>query len=309
MATRLEKSLSRRAKQTGELVPLFEAYHKEFSTKHWDTDDVEFLHDLMTRISVREDERQDVRVYSPSGIGGCLRHSYLNRHFEKLEIPRKFKTKIETHFYFEYGTWMHLKLQVKMYKLAKKGHLELLGTEVVVKSKHLDHAGTIDVLYKISKVTAVDFKGLNQRDFLLIANNDVPLGYQLQLSHYVVLGNSQRDKLPRIEAAKIVAENKAGPVTGYPAALCETDVNLSEGKYIVKERLAELREYEQSNTIPKIECTSTTSRQFKDCPFREYCKEEVKAVERKNRRATHRNADKLKIRVPPKRRANSSRGN
>jgi len=308
VATRLEKSISKKAKRTSnELVPLFEDYHREFSQEHWDVDDIEFLHDLMTRISIREGERNDVRVYSPSGIGGCLRHSFLSRHFQDLGIPKKFKKKVETHFYFEFGTWTHLKLQVVIYRMSKKGWLKLHGTEIPVKSKHGDHGGTIDVIYEVSVPTALDIKGLNQRDFLLVANNDVPEGYQAQLAHYVILANSQKGKFPYIEQAKILAENKAGPTIEFPVALCEASVDLESNKEIVKLRLAKLREHEQENSIPRAECTSTQSRAFKDCPFRDYCFETVKRRERKIRNTKNRNTNKLKISVPPARRANRSR--
>jgi hypothetical protein len=307
MPTKLEQSLSRKAKRPNdELVPLFEAYHKEFSQEHWDRDDIEFLHDLMVRISEREGERSDVRIYSPSGIGGCLRHSYLLRHHARLGIEKKLRRRIETHFYFEFGTWTHLRVQVKLYKLSKKGHLKLYGTEIPVKSKHKDHGGTIDAVYGIDKVTALDIKGLNQRDFLLVANNDIPVGYELQLAHYTVLGNSQKGRLPRIEQAKILAENKAGPIQGFPAAVCEANVDLGV-KEIVKLRLAELRSHEQASTIPAIECVTTQSRQFKDCPFADYCKVEVEQREKKNRRADNRNPKKLTVRIPPSRRADRTR--
>jgi len=294
MATDLEKKLAHNKRiENGVLVPLFEQYHKEFHSDHWDSDDIDYLHDLMMRIAEREKLRELGPVFSPSGLGGCMRQTFLNKNHRKLEIPRKLRKKIETHYYFENGSWLHLKIQVKLYKLHKAGELELLGTEIGVAGKRGDNRGTLDAVFKRDRVFGVDIKGWNVRDFMGLARGDCPLAAQIQLANYVILGNVDRNSLPRIEAGIILAENKAGPVAGFPAAVAEFEIPLEPMKAIVRSRLESLRSHEEAGTIPKAECQSTTQTDFKDCAFRDYCKEDVERnARRQKRRAQDRNADR-----------------
>lgn len=320
MPTRVEESLRHKRSRSGLIVPLVEDWHREFPNEHWDADDVAFLEDLMTRVSKREGQRGLVKVYSPSALGSCLRQAFLLRHYEELGIPKKFAKKIDTHFYFNNGTWLHLKLQVRFHQLEKQGKLKVYATELYVESKHGDHGGTIDTVLGLDGgngdevIAAVDIKGLNQRDFFRVANKDTPHHYQIQLSDYVILCNSRRKidgmRLPRITHAIILAENKAGPVRGYPAALAEHIIHLPSTKEIVRLRLEELRRHEEENTIPQIECESTSGFQFKGCPFRLHCKAEVTTYEKrkKQRRGSKGvNTDEPKVAIPPKRRLNSPR--
>ena len=55
--------------------------------------------------------------------------------------------------------------------------------------------------------------------------------------------------------------------------------------------------------------TSTGIVQFKGCPFRKFCKEEVQEIERAARRAARKDAEGLTIAVPSGRRNNRSRRN
>jgi len=310
-STRIEKSLARKERSKGGvLVPLFEAYHKEFHSEHWDADDVEFLHDLMQRVATREQERELDPVYSPSGLGGCLRQTFLNRHHQQLDIPRKIFKKIESHYYFEHGSWIHLKIQVKLYKLHKRGEIELLGTEIGVAGKRGDNRGTLDAVFRRGRVFGVDIKGWNSRDFMRLAGGDCPLATEIQLANYVILGNVDRNQLPRIDAGLVLAENKTGPVNGYPAAVAEYEISLKATKKLVRSRLGELRSHAEAGTIPKAECQSTLESGFRECAFRAYCKEEVAENERRHKRQVARgNAAKREIQVATPRRTDRSRRN
>jgi hypothetical protein len=303
MQTNLEKQLSRRPPQ-GVLVPLFEQYHSEFHPSHWDKDDIEFLHDLMERVSEREKERDLDPVYSPSGLGSCMRQSFLNKNYKKLDIPRKLLKKIETHYYFEHGSWIHLKIQVKLYKLHKRGEIDLLGTEIGVAGKRGDNRGTLDAVFKRDRVFGVDIKGWNSRDFMRLAGGDCPLATEIQLANYVILANVDRNSLPRITAGLVLAENKAGPVTGFPAAVAEIEIPLEVTKELVRSRLRELRSHEEASTIPEAECQSTHQKDFKECAFRAYCKSEVERNERRgNRKSPRSDTSGGEIKVATPRRA------
>jgi hypothetical protein len=58
----------------------------------------------------------------------------------------------------------------------------------------------------------------------------------------------------------------------------------------VRRRLTKLREHGERDSIPKAECQSTGSIQFLGCPFRKFCREEVKANARRS--------EKLIVRTP-----------
>jgi len=310
MASQTEKRLQQLSKRSGVLVPLIEDYHRAFGRHHWDSDDIEWLHYLMERISRRENERNTEAVYSPSGLGGCLRQSFFAKNFKELGIPRKFLKKVETHFYFENGTWVHLKLQVMIYKLSKMGLLTLHGTEIPVQGKHKDNKGTLDVCFERDRVYGVDIKGWNTHWFMMLAKGDTPASAEIQLANYIMMANSGKNDLPRIDAGLILAENKAGPVQGFPAAVAEAEIPLRPVMSIVRDRLAELRRHEEEGSYPKAECTSTKDRDFKECPFRATCKEEVERAERQAaRKSPRRNSAKFKVAVPAPRRSDRSRRN
>jgi hypothetical protein len=308
-ASSLEKSLKHKKKaSSGILVPLFEEYHRQFSSAHWDSDDIDFLHDLMERVAQRERERAQEPVYSPSGLGGCMRQSFLNKHYRALEIPRKLRKKIETHYYFENGTWIHLKILVKLYKLHKAGEIELLGTEIPVRSKRGDNRGTLDAAFRRNRVFGVDIKGWNGRDFMRLAGGDCPIGTEIQVGNYIILANSDKNDLPKLEAGLVFAENKAGPVSGYPAAVCEYEIPLVATKLLVRQRLESLRAHAEEKTIPEAECRSTLEKAFKECPFSDYCKVEVKKAEaRGNRRAARGDSSNHKVRVATPSRSDRTR--
>jgi len=307
MATKLEQSLTRQKRTAaGVLVPLFEKYHQEFHSEHWDQDDTEWLHGLMDRVAKREESRAIETVFSPSGLGGCLRQVFLAKNYKELGIPRKVVKKIETHFYFENGSWLHLKIQLKLYKLHKMGEIELLGTEIPLESKHKDNKGTLDVCFrKDGYVYGMDFKGWNTRWFMALAKGDCPMSAQIQLANYIILANANSN-LPNIDKGLILAENKSGPVQGYPAAIAEYEIPLELLKPLVRERLGRLRSHEEEGTIPKAECCSTTQKDFRECAFRSYCRKEVEAVERKSAR---RDSQGREAKVATPNRSNRARRN
>lgn len=310
-SSNLEKRLAQAERtERGALVPLFEEYHRQFSSSHWDKDDIEWLHDLMERVALRENERGQVPVFSPSGLGGCLRQAFLAKNYKELGIPAKLVKKIETHYYFENGTWIHLKILLKLYKLHKAGEIELLATEQTVTGKRGDNSGTLDAVFRRHDVFGIDIKGWNTRDFMRLAGGDCPLSAELQLANYIILANSGKNDLPNIDRGLVLAENKAGPVSGYPAAVAEYEIPLVTSKSLVRDRLGRLRAHEEEGTIPKAECTSTLQKDFKDCAFKDHCKAEVLRAERRgNRKSTSGHPKRGKISVATSKRSNRARGN
>ena len=201
---------------------------------------------------------------------------------------------------------MHLKWQYALYKMAQEfPEIELEpdpidSFEVRVVSKRGDHGGTADVVLAIlGKHTVVDFKGLNVRSFSKIARGSVPDNYRIQLTDYMILLNSEKPRrFGKVEDALLIAENKGGPDTHHPAALCETRISLKENRAEVRGRLEVLRKYEAEEEIPPPECVSTKSFQFKGCPFQGFCKEEVKEIERRRIKAERSDSNGYKVRIP-----------
>lgn len=252
--------------------------------------DRRFIQKLLKSGEEREARRQGKPVFSPSSMAACLRQVYLTRHARQLGISKLRSTKVEPNFYFLTGEWLHLKWQFACWKLEKKINnpdiFKLLACEYPILSKHGDHGGTVDVLAAINReLTIVDFKGLNVRDFAKIARGEAS-GYEIQLTDYMMLFNSQKAHHAnnnRIERALLVVENKGGPTPGCPIALHESIINLKDYKGVVRHRLGVLREHEAEEKIPEPECQSTSTFQFQGCPFHGYCREEVKAIQKKRK--------------------------
>lgn len=254
--------------------------------------DVIFIQRLMEKGSLREQMRRASPVFSPSSLSRCLRQVYLTRHHRQLEIPVMRETRIEPNFYFLTGEWLHLKWQFAMWKLQDKINdpkiFRLIECEYGILSKRKDHGGTVDVLCSIhGEIFIVDFKGLNVRDFGKIVRGEAS-GYEIQLTDYMMLFNAQPKHFAdgnRVTRALLVAENKGGPDNQHPIALHETVIELEDYKALVRHRLGVLRDHEAKEEIPEPECTSTTTFQFQSCPFRKFCKKEVKAIQDRNKRA------------------------
>lgn len=309
--TSVEQSIKHKRHRSGILVPLMEDRLK-WPVRIETSKDKKFLNDLFEKNMQREQDRVSERMYSPSALAECLRKVFLTKNFESLEIPRAFPPRAAPNFYFLTGEFLHLKWQFMLYKMAQEfPEIELApdpidSFEVRVLSKRGDHGGTADVIPSIlGKDYVVDFKGLNVRTFSKISRGSVPDNYRIQIADYMILLNSERPRRYTVEDALLVAENKGGPDTHHPVALCEAKITLAENKAEVRGRLEVLRAHEKKNTIPPAECVSTKGVQFQGCPFQGFCKNEVKEVERG--KSKDRNANGYKVSVPKRRRASSSR--
>lgn len=327
MPTRLEREIlqDRREKAKGQiLVPML---HRllEGKIEIETDDDVAFINDLNRKGIERERLREEgyknnQMVFSPSSLAKCLRRVYLSKRHQDMGLERIDLPNIGAHSYFFTGDWIHLKWQFALYKLNKLmgDDFILLDVEMSVMSKHGDHGGTIDALALIyGEPFVIDVKGLNVRGFQKVAYGDVQEDYRIQTADYIMLLNAQRgwpideswkdvlkmDTFPKIKRGIILAESKGGPDAKHPAGLTEWIVNADENIPEVRLRLAELRKHEQANTVPHPECVSTRTVQFTGCPFADYCKKEIRAVER----ASAASKDATEFRVAAPTRGNRSR--
>lgn len=285
MKTETERLIRHRRKRSGILVPLLEDLF-QFPVEIEDKADVEFINTLLLKAVVREKRRNDLRLFSPSQLSHCLRYVYLLRHHEDLGIGMEDKPKTEANYYFFNGNWVHFKWQFALHKLERRindpGVFKIIGVEVPIISKRKDHGGTVDALVLVNEEPhLVDFKGLNVRTFQQITEGDVPVQYAVQLTDYGMLFNSQRTNTLRVQSGLLVVENKGGPSNKHLISLHETAVPISTYLPEVHLRLKILREHENFATIPRPECQSTQEIQFTACPFRNYCKHEVIAIQRR----------------------------
>jgi hypothetical protein len=291
VTTRTEKNIGHRRKRNGILVPLLEdllRYPVRIETDR----DAAFIQQLLRKGQQREQRRSETPVFSPSSMSACLRQVYLTRHHHELEIPKLKSTRIEPNFYYLTGEWLHLKWQYACWKLQERINdpkiFRLIACEYPILSKRGDHGGTVDVFCLIyDEPLIVDFKGLNVRDFGRVVREEAS-GYEIQLTDYMMLFNSQPQNHyngNRIERSLLLVENKGGPDNRHPIALHETVIELADYKKLVQHRLGVLREYEAKEEIPPPECTSVSTFQFQGCPFRKYCKAEVKKIQDRNKRA------------------------
>lgn len=302
-----------RRKRSGILVPMLEDLMQS-PVGIDDNEDINFLNILLRKMLARERERKTGQnVFSPSSLSACLRKVYLTRHAEILGIERMRSTKVQPNFYFLKGNWIHVQWQFALWKLERKVNdtsiFQLIDVEHRIMSKHGDHGGTVDALVSChSEPLIVDFKGLNVRDFGNIARGGAS-GYELQLADYMVLKNSERKRVVQvgpISRALLVTENKGGPDSQHPIALHESVVELDEWLPNVRHRLGVLREFEADDRIEKIpppECTSTTTFQFQGCPFRGYCKKEVKEIQEERKRLEGGDSEYRLARPPSRKRA------
>lgn len=304
MATKIEQRIRHEQRRKGVLVPLLEdLFTRPIEIES--EDDVEFIANLLRMQMLRQQNRTDWPLFSPSQMAECLRYVYLLKNHKALEIPRLGSVRIEPNYYFFNGNWIHLKWQFALYKLDKhvndKSIFALIACEVPIVSKHKDHGGTVDALVLLTgEPVIVDFKGLNVRTFAEITRGYIPAQYAVQLADYGMLFNSQATKLgtDKITRALLVTENKGGPDARHPIALHESEIEIKTHLPEVRSRLEELRKHGREKTLPPPECTSTTTYQFQGCPFRGFCKEEVKRIERKRKRAEREDSAGLDIARP-----------
>src|SRR5215831_1510873 len=118
----LEKEIRRaQSPRKGVLVPLVEQFMTASAVNIETPEDVKFLHDLATRMMMREGSRREegLGYYSPSSLGErCLRKAYLSRHASKNpHAPSPYS--MEAHHYFLNGNFIHMKWQFALYKMEK----------------------------------------------------------------------------------------------------------------------------------------------------------------------------------------------
>ena len=304
MPTQAEKILSHQKRRNGLLVPILEDYlMKPLNVD--DSDDAAVVRNLMLKQKWKDEARKEKKVYSPSSLSSCLRQVYFSRNYKDLDIKRKKSTRMEVNYYFLTGNFTHMKWQYALYKMNKDPEVsheifQLWGLEIPVVSKHGDHGGTLDALCFIyGKPYVLDFKGVNVRTFGQACMGEVEMKYKIQISDYAMLVNASKEiKIPKIEDALIIYENKGGPDSKHPIALHEVSVKVKDYLPEIKFRLGRLREHEKDGTIPSPECESVGEIQFQGCPFRGECRAEVKKVQASNSR----NTKKHSVSVPKKRR-------
>lgn len=302
--TRTENLIRHKRTRSGILVPMIEDFMRR-PVNIEDEDDIAFLTKLQIKMLVREQERANgTAVYSPSQLASCLRYVYLLRHGRQMKIPRIAPARVEPHFYFLNGNFLHMKWQFVIFKMLKAGavgiepleldNVEPRWCEGRVISKRKDHGGTVDIGLKIlGEPMFVDVKGINVRTFGEITLGNVPPTYSMQLGDYMVLWNSKPGNDEKVRRSILLAENKGGPTPKFPLALHETIIEAQEQKPEIRRRLELLREYEAEEEIPGPECTGTRTFQFVGCPFQKFCKEEVKEIQQRREAADRKTTYKI----------------
>ena len=292
-------------------------------------EDARWLYNLAMKQVKRDQMKQesydnDEMVFSPSGLASCLRRVFLSKNHKQFGLERVELPRIEPHYYFFTGDFLHLKWQFAFYKLSLLyPDIHLVDCEIPILSKRKDHGGTLDILLLLDEVPLIiDVKGLNVRSFNAIDKSQTPDAYRIQVVDYGMLLNSaiQRgaykvppkamahlknrglDEFPKVDTAIVLAENKGGPDLNHPAALTEQVFRIRENLPEVRARLEILRRHEEEAKIPKAECQSTRIIDFTGCPFSEFCFKEVKRNEAKRAKASE--TKRLEI-SRPKRRSGS----
>lgn len=306
-ASNMQKLLRHKKNRKGVLVPLLEDLFQRQVEIESD-EDVQWIVALLEKMVERQKNRTSAPVFSPSQLSECLRYVYLLKYHKELEIPRLANTRVEPNFYFFNGNFLHIKWQFALYKLDKMlpdKVFKLVGVEVPILSKRKDHGGTVDAIVLIyGELYIVDFKGLNVRTFGEITRGYIPQQYAVQLSDYGMLYNSQKASggVGKISKALLVSENKGGPDAKHLIALQETEIEVQTYIPEVRNRLEVLRENGKANSIPPPECVSTTTLQFLGCPFRKFCREEVKEIARQRRDAESKDTERYRVARPERRR-------
>lgn len=306
------KLIRHKQNRKGVLVPLLEDLFQSQVEIESD-EDVEWIANLLRTMVERQQRREESPVFSPSQLSECLRYVYLLKHHKELEISRLKNTRVEPNFYFFNGNFLHIKWQFALYKLDKKlpdEIFKLIGVEVPIVSKRKDHGGTVDAIVLIyGELYIVDFKGLNVRTFGEITRGTIPPQYAVQIADYGMLFNSQKQNGFKIFKGLLVSENKGGPTPKHLIALHEAEIEIATRLPEVRVRVEVLREHEKENSIPPPECVSTTTLQFLGCPFRKFCREEVKQIAKERRDAESSDTAKLKVSRPQRARNRGSRRN
>jgi hypothetical protein len=288
LAGQAVKLIRHKRKRSGILVPLLEDLFQ--APVEIETDeDVEWIAGLLRKMAGRTQARNSRPVFSPSQLSECLRYVYLLKHHKEMGIVRAKSVRVEPNFYFFNGNFVHIKWQFALYKLdlsLPDEIFKLIGVEVPIISKRKDHGGTVDAIVLIrGKLYIIDFKGLNVRTFGEITRGYIPPEYAVQLADYGMLYNSQRNGDGQIFTGLLVSESKGGPDNKHLIALHETEIAVKTHLPEVRRRLKELREHGEANTIPPPECEGTGTLQFLGCPFRKFCRSEVREIQRNKAKA------------------------
>ena len=319
-----EGRIIQKRRAMGKLVPLLEEMFRS-PVRVENKTEAEWLSRLIEKGLERE-ELRDIGdgVFSPSSLASCLRKVYLSKNWKKLGFERVEVPRIDANGYFNKGNFTHLQWQFALYKLDKFcDEFELLPdgdghhlVEVPVMSKRGDHGGTIDALAAIrGEPFVIDAKGVNLRTFQKAVRGDVNDDYRIQIADYIVLVNAgalvvngKPMKLKKkINSSLLLFESKGGPDQFHPLAITEVEVKLKDNLPEIRLRLEVLREHEAKKEIPKPECESTRTLQFRGCPFAGFCKEEVKAIQRRKEKSESGNTAKLRIARPVRKRRRSTR--
>jgi hypothetical protein len=320
----LLRQLRRSKKSPGIIVPKIEQFMKR-PVEIEDDEDRQFLANLIEARSIPRTRG----VYSPSMLSNCLRQVY----FVKTGVKYARIDRIESNGYFLDGNFRHFKWQFLIWKMHREGIFDLvdvgsvcIGTEIPVRNSRGDFRGTIDNLIYVPDfdiVTILDWKGMNGNSFNGSLANGPSKGYKTQSVGYARLANEslkiydpasfdpnyppETQKSARrlkIEDIFIIGENKNGPVNTRlvkaPLALVEWRVNVKENSDSVIGRIKALRGFERRGETPPVECTTTRSYRFKDCPFAPICRAEIEASERRTLRRVKSGAIKKKEKEKPK---------
>ena len=310
-----EGRIIQKRRAQGKLVPLLEEMFRS-PVRVENKTEAEWLARLVEKGLWREELRQiGEGVFSPSSLASCLRKVYLSKNWKKLGFERVQVPRIDANGYFTKGDFVHLQWQFALYKLDKFcDEFELLPdgdghhlVEVPVISKRGDHGGTVDAIAAISgEPFVIDAKGVNLRTFQQAVKGKVSDDYRIQIADYIVLVNSgiltPNDKplklKKRIESSILLFESKAGPDQFHPLAITEVEIPLKSTLPEIRSRLEVLRDHEAKEEIPKPECESRRGYQFKGCPFAEFCKDEIKIIERRKERAESSDSARLRVARP-----------
>jgi hypothetical protein len=318
LRTLSEKRLIERRRSNGILVPMIEALARDGISLSPETEeDADWVRSLILKSIVREKGRESRNVISPSALSSCLRLVHLRQQWQRLGLQPLKKVRTEAIGYFAKGNFTHLQWQFVLWKLAQyNSDFKILevddedpkGFEVYVNSKKGDHGGTVDTICSIfDEPFIVDIKGWNIRWFQDAVHGNPPGSARIQLSDYLFLGNSSgilgNDR--KFRRGVLLVESKGGPTAQQPLALTEVIVPLKENKIELKARLGLLRTYEKEDEIPPPECQSTGSIDFQGCPFSGFCREEVKEIQERRRKAE--SSDPLKVARPSARGVNRAR--
>jgi hypothetical protein len=298
----------RRARESGDkLRPILESL-LENEVEPKDEDDFRFLANLLR---ARANPREKA-VFSPSMLGSCVRQAY----FAKTGVEAHKAHSTQTNGYFLKGNFVHLQWQFALWKAHRAGLLELvrieaetpeldffgdgtrLAVEVRVVSKTGDFGGTIDALVLIDgEVFVIDFKGINQIEFMRAIKNGIKVEYRVQIVGYAMLLNGSHRFPFIVKRCILLSENKAGPISGAksPLALHEQVVEVDDYKHQVRRKLTRLRNHVAEESLPAPACVSTRHNGFQECPFNRLCRAEIRAIQAERERDAEKSTKRWRV--------------